>query len=75
MLLSLKGLTLNGLPHAQAGQFQKMLIKKYTVDVHVRADCVGTQEGMYPAQLFSHLREFGFGNFFSYYLGALNTLC
>lgn len=35
---------------------------------------VGTQEGMYPAQPFSHLREFVGGDFCSYCLVVLNTL-
>lgn len=49
--------------------------KKYTVDDHVRADRVGTQEGIYPAQPFSHLREFVVGCFCSFCLVVLNTLC
>lgn len=49
--------------------------KKYIIDDHVRADHVGTQEGMYPAQPFSHLREFVVGCFCSYCLVVLNTLC
>lgn len=49
--------------------------KKYTVDEHVRADCVGTQEGMYSAQPFSHLREFVVGDFCSYCSAVLHTLC
>lgn len=49
--------------------------KKYTVDEHVHADCVGTQEGMYPVQPFSHLREFVVGDFCSYCLVVLDILC